>query len=234
MNGTTRRTFLLGAVGVLLVSGRNMAQETCNEAGLTLDEILEAYNQAEAAAKMDKESFRLVIERRSVTTFTGKDKSGNMVTADGVAGTLLVNGKLVGDTLENAEFKVPAGEYKGRIRYISQKNFVAGPLGMIGMEGDFLLEVATESKNRYDILFHPGNKPWHSKGCILTGASRKVIDPKTNKVVGVELDEGNVLRDLRGIFYGTDGIPLTCPAKLIRITIKDIPYVLSPSVLIIE
>jgi hypothetical protein len=85
-----------------------------------------------------------------------------------ITGKLSVNGHRIGTTYENQALKIPAGTYAGVLRYVSGRNFVSGPLGTIGTQGDFLLEVSGVS-GRTDILFHGGNKPAQSQGCIMLG-----------------------------------------------------------------
>lgn len=131
---------------------------------------------------------------------------------DGVPGVLFVNGEPWGTTLENASYLIPAGTYRGHLRYVSQKNFVQGPKGEIGRKGDFLIEVAGVSE-RTDILLHGGNAPGHSTGCILLGA----IPKKDGKPT---VPDDHPLRRLRLLFYGTDE-PVASPNKSIRITLED-------------
>lgn len=107
---------------------------------------------------------------------------------------LYLNGTLLGEVFENPKHLIPAGEYKGRRRITSGKNFVQGPRGVMGKRGDFLLEVVGVPK-RSDILIHPGNKPEHSEGCILAG-------PVTTK--GKLILAPPILAALRLHFYGTD------------------------------
>src|SRR5690348_2769848 len=90
-------------------------------------------------------------------------------TANGlVYGTIGVNDSGIGGAFENADLKIPAGTYRGLLRYWSKKGFAQGPFGSLGREGDFLLEVADVrdgERARTNILFHAGNKPHHSAGC---------------------------------------------------------------------
>lgn len=132
-----------------------------------------------------------------------------------VIGTLTVNGQVVGKTYENAVLMIPAGFYKGYIRYVSAHNFVQGPFGTIAHAGDFLLEVGNVP-GRNDILFHGGNKPQQSKGCILLGGVGK--DPKTH-VPSLEYD--HPLRKLRRLFYGSE-TPVASPSKNVTMRVSDI------------
>lgn len=139
-------------------------------------------------------------------------------TKDGlIYGTLGIDGAAVGGTFEHADLKIPAGTYKGVLRYWSKKGFVQGPLGQLGNTGDFLLEVANvkDAKGpRTDILFHAGNKPHHTLGCILLG-------PVSSKIDGAAtVDAKHPLRILRRKFYGTDE-PNATPNKKITIVITD-------------
>ena len=87
---------------------------------------------------------------------------------DLVPGQIWVNGQVIGRTYESVKYQILPGEYQGTLRYVSGKNFVQGPMGELGTTGDFLLEVSGVS-GRTDILFHGGNKPYQSRGCILLG-----------------------------------------------------------------
>src|SRR5712691_1708320 len=84
-----------------------------------------------------------------------------------VIGTIAVNGQVIGQAYENDDLKIRVGEYSGLLRMFSPegKNVVQGDFGTIGKSGDFLIEVANVP-GRQAILFHGGNKPKHSKGCI--------------------------------------------------------------------
>lgn len=205
-----------GALTVRVVA----AQEVCKAEGPSFDEMLKEWADAAKKAKLDK-SFEITILRLTSALFSGLNQEGKQVSESGVVGELRLNGKKLGDTLENEKLKVPAGEYRGLMRYVSGKNFVAGALGKAAQTGDFLVEVADvkepNGRERTDILLHSGTRPWHSRGCILTGAAKRVKDAKGDE--RTILDEGSVLRELRKAFYGTDGEPLLCPNKSIRIKI---------------
>jgi Family of unknown function (DUF5675) len=137
-------------------------------------------------------------------------------TADKVViGTLTVNGQVVGKTYENSVLMVPAGLYKGNIRYVSGHNFVPGPFGTVAHAGDFLLEIGNAPGGN-EILFHSGNKPKPPKGSILLGTVGK--DPKRS---AASLEYDHSLRKLRRLFYGTD-MPLASPAKNATIRVSDI------------
>jgi hypothetical protein len=134
-------------------------------------------------------------------------------TADGlIVGKLLVNGEEISTCYENPKKKLPAGTYKGVLRTKSNKKFVQGPGGKLGKTGDFLLEVAGVPK-RSDILFHAGNKPEHSEGCILCGPATKDKhgDPVAPKA----------LKKLRLLFYDGADMPTGTPDKAIKIEVRD-------------
>jgi hypothetical protein len=133
---------------------------------------------------------------------------------DLVAGTITVNGAEIGGTYENAKVLIPAGEYKGVLRASSESSHEQGPFGMLAKKGDFLLEVAGV-QGRTDILFHGGDKPEHSKGCILLGGVTR--DPLTR---GGVVPDTSPLRRLRTLFYGTD-VPNATPDVDISIVIRD-------------
>jgi hypothetical protein len=158
-----------------------------------------------------------------IVAYRGKNKNDVEVEENGVTGVLSVNGMVLGDTLESETRRVTAGQYRGIMRYVSGHELVQGPLGRIASDGDFLLELSgvtgPTGTLRTGILLHQGNKPWHSEGCILAG-------PVTKKKVGdkwiASVSSDTTLRALRKAFYGTDGVPVTCPSKIIRIKIADI------------
>lgn len=131
-----------------------------------------------------------------------------------VYGTIFLNDKELGAAFENDDLKIPAGTYKGIMRYNSGKNFVLSTLGKMSKKGDFLLEVSNVPNKRTDILLHPGTLPNHSKGCILLGPARKGPNG------AVTIDDTHPLRKLRLEFYGTDD-PISSPNKDITITIKE-------------
>lgn len=182
-----------------------------------MEEALAAWEDAQKQAQMDKDSFLVSIDRKYTALFQAK-KGNAEVEELGVVGEIKVNGKLMGEVLENHALRIKAGEYKGVLRYGSSKNFVQGPLGVMAEKGDFLLEVAGVP-GRSDLLIHTGNKPWHSKGCVLAGAAtKKTVGGKTV----VSIQEGSALRNLRKAFYGTDAEPSACPKKTIRLLIRDL------------
>jgi hypothetical protein len=145
------------------------------------------------------EEFKVVVRRMST--------SGNLVT-----GKVLVNGAEIGVCYENDAKKIPVGTYDGALRVTSSKNFVQGPGGVLGMTGDFLLEVANVP-GRTDILFHAGNLPEHSEGCIMGGPA--TTDPTTGKKIAPP-----TLRTLRLKFFNGEDNPTATPDKAIKITVE--------------
>lgn len=134
---------------------------------------------------------------------------------DLVEGTISVNGTDIGGTVENAQLMIAAGSYKGVLRYKSDASHAQGPFGMLAHTGDFLLEVSGVD-GRKNILFHGGDKPRHSLGCILLGAVTRSTDGTR---AGVIPDEAP-LRKLRLMFYGTD-FPNATPDVDIVIDVND-------------
>ena len=153
-----------------------------------------------AARSAESKTFAIVVQREN--------------SQDGlVIGNISVNGQKIGTTYENAEKKIPAGTYKGILRYKSSKNFVQGPGGKLGKSGDFLLEIAGVPM-RTDILFHAGNKPEHSEGCIMLGPATR--EPKTNDPIAPE-----ALKKLRVLFYDGADSPNATPDKAITVEVTD-------------
>lgn len=142
------------------------------------------------------------------------------VTNNLVTGTISVNSIIMGRTYENEALKINEGVYTGYVRYISQAGHVQGPLGNMGDSGDFLLEVGqvkwSDGKNRENLLFHGGDKPNQSKGCVMLGPVPR--DSAGNRF----LPEEHALRKLRTAFYGTDN-PILSPLKKIQIQISETP-----------
>lgn len=138
------------------------------------------------------------------------------ISGDLVEGKLYVNNIYLGKTYENNKLKIRPGRYPGYLRYVSNAGHVTGPLGNIGKEGDFLMEVGSvtwsDGRSRSNLLFHGGNKPHHSKGCIMLGAVSKDNDGKRY------LPASHTLSKLREAFYGTDN-PVSSPNKNITIEI---------------
>ena len=84
-------------------------------------------------------------------------------------GKLYINGEGFCDTLENPYINnerniscIPKGQYKVRLR-----------LPRESATRDYLHLLVQDVPNRDWILFHIGNNPSHTKGCILVGNGRK-------------------------------------------------------------
>jgi hypothetical protein len=131
------------------------------------------------------------------------------VASDAVYGVLTVDGERIGSTLERKDRLIPIGKYTGKLRYGSTGNRVVGAGGKLGPAGDFLLEIGGVP-GRTDILFHAGNRPEHSDGCILVGASgSKDFQPLAP----------DALVRLRRHFYGTE-YPSACPDVTVIVDIS--------------
>ena len=84
-------------------------------------------------------------------------------------GELFLNGKFMCDTLENPELNnvrniscIPEGEYSVRLRTARES-----------ATRDYLHLLVKDVPNRDYILFHIGNYPKSTRGCILVGIGRK-------------------------------------------------------------
>lgn len=156
---------------------------------------------------ISNEEFKIRIERISV--------SDNLIT-----GNIFVNDEYLGNCYERFDLRINAGHYPGFMRYVSSKGHVTGPLGHIGNTGDFYMEIGevkwSDGKNRSNLMFHGGNKPGHSRGCVMLGAVSK--DSLGNRF----LPKGHLLRLLRIKFYGSE-FPNSCPNKNISIDIVGLP-----------
>ena len=158
-----------------------------------------------AATIRATDDFRILIDRTELKE--------NLIT-----GTISLNDVPIGNTYENNDVKITPGMYKGLMRYSSSRNFVQGPGGIMGQEGDFLLEASgvrgPTGESRTAILLHGGNKAHHSQGCILLG-------PVGRSSIGqAEITKEHPLYKLRLAFYGTD-TPDATPYKNITIEIRD-------------
>lgn len=145
-------------------------------------------------------------------TGISKDARG----ANVLNGRLLVNGEDIGPTFENPAYRIPAGVYRGTIRYVSGKGFVQGPLGRLADTGDFLLaveSVAQGALKRNDILFHGGHTADASEGCIMLGPVSR--DANGARIVGPD----HPLARLRKAFYGTTQ-PVSSPDTSITVVIQ--------------
>jgi Family of unknown function (DUF5675) len=150
------------------------------------------------------EQFQIIVVRNTA--------KGNLV-----PGTIWINGDELGKTYENNSLKIPAGDYTGLLRYRSHHHFVQGPLGVMSEIGDFLVEISGVHK-RSNILFHTGNKPKHSEGCILLGPIQS--GHTKSGEVAYSVAEDSPLRRMRLMFYGKDD-PVMSPDKIIKISIVD-------------
>jgi hypothetical protein len=216
LGNSRRRVFLFTSALCMAPWTLVHAQGKCSASGMTLEEALAAWQDAQKKSQMDKDSFLVTIERKSKALFKGK-KGNADVEEMGVLGTLSVNGVPLGDVVENEVLRIKPGTYRGVLRYVSGNNFVQGPLGAMSESGDFLLEVAGVN-GRSNLLIHTGTKPWHSEGCILAGAAKKT---KVNGKDLVTISDDTTLRKMRMKFYGVDQ-PKACPNKTVQVSIKDI------------
>lgn len=116
-----------------------------------------------------------------------------------IKGIISWNGELLGNTLENASALIPGGNYSCKVRIKSSNNFIQGPFGIMMNNGEFLLEIQNVP-NMSDILLHTGNKPYHSKGCILLG-------PISGDNTGYYIGESHPLYKLRLKVFGSESKP---------------------------
>jgi hypothetical protein len=91
------------------------------------------------------------------------------MTEDSTQGKLYLNGEYQCETLEKPWLDnkksvscIPKGNYKVRFRYPRESGSY-----------DYLHLLVKDVKDRSYILFHIGNSPKDSRGCILTGKTRK-------------------------------------------------------------
>ena len=135
-----------------------------------------------------------------------------------LTGTLFINGREIGPTLENDSYRIPPGTYNGVVRYISSHHFVQNPGGELFYTGDFLLEIAGvkdwSGRSRTGILFHAGSKPQNSEGCVLLGA---VTKDSRGEII---LSPDHPLYKLRESFYGTND-PNSSPNKTVKVEIVE-------------
>ncbi len=169
--------------------------------GLTLAVFVLSLTPAElrSAGALSKE-FRVVVIRQKT--------EGRLI-----SGRVSVDGKDIGPCYENEAKAISAGTYRGVIRTRSMKNFVQGPGGRLGRTGDFLLEVA-DVPHRTDILFHPGNRPEHSDGCILGGPA--TTDPATGDHIAPP-----TLKSMRLAFFDGHDNPDRNPDKAITVEVRE-------------
>jgi hypothetical protein len=149
------------------------------------------------------ESFHIVIKRDA--------SKGDLV-----PGHIYLNEELLGSTYERTQVKIPAGDYKGLLRYHSGHHFVQSAQGTMSSKGDFLIE-ASGVEGRTNILLHTGNKPKHSDGCICLGP---IFSKDTPDGTIYSVGDDSPLRKLRLAFYGTDH-PNATPDKAIVVSVVD-------------
>ena len=113
----------------------------------------------------DKMPTKNIIEDKGVNLLIIRDT----FTDKSTLGKLYVNGEMFCDTLElpyrdnqRSISSIPAGEYKVNLRPARQS-----------ATRDYLHMIVEEVPNRSYILFHRGNKPSHTRGCILVGQTRQ-------------------------------------------------------------
>jgi hypothetical protein len=148
-------------------------------------------------------SFTVRVERRCVTA------SGL------VKGSLLVNGKLLGDVGENANLLIAPGMYGGHLRSGSAHENMQGDFGTLGRTGgDFLLEVdgvrCANGTPRTGLELHGGTKASDSTGCVLLGGMHK-----DNGIRSIPDIDTHLLAQLRTEFYGTR-LPGSTPDRDIK------------------
>ena len=115
-----------------------------------------------------------VKDKMPITNHT-EDKGVNLLiirdtkTDKSTIGKLYVNGEEFCNTLElpykgnqRSVSYIPAGQYKVRLR-----------LARESASRDYLHLLVQDVFNRSYILFHRGNKPEHTRGCILVGQTRQ-------------------------------------------------------------
>jgi len=103
-------------------------------------------------------------------------------TDNSTLGELFLNGERMCDTLENPWVNnkkniscIPKGEYKVRLRYPRES-----------ATRDYLHLLVEDVENRSYILFHIGNTPKDTRGCILVGLGSKQ-DFVSNSVLAMDL-----------------------------------------------
>jgi hypothetical protein len=227
MQKTSRRRGFLGMLLAMPVLDA-LAQGQCLASGVTMDEILATWDNNKTKAEFEKTVLSVVVHRKEKALFKAVRKGVGETEEIGLLGEMFVNTKSVGTVVEHEGMRIPAGSYRGIMRYVSAENkkIVQGPLSELAVTGDFLLEI-TGVKGRTALLVHQGTKPQHSEGCILAGAAvkRKVKykdkDGKEREKEILTISDDSTLHNLRQAFYGKDE-PVACPNKIIRIDIKDI------------
>lgn len=77
--------------------------------------------------------------------------------AGGIAGRLYIDGEFFGYTLENTKYNIPEGFFSLYDRFSPKLN-------------NFKLHIEVPGRNW--IMFHGGNRPEQSKGCVLVAKNR--------------------------------------------------------------
>lgn len=205
----TRRA-VLASLGSTIFGASHAAVLTCDKPRSELDTYLDSVLSGATSP-----SFDVLVVRGGTSTYAQQKPDGTEISGVGRHGQVYVNGTFIGASLENEDLKIARGEYRGIMRYVSGRNFVQGPMGVMANTGDFLLEVGGVA-GRSHLLFHGGTKPWHSRGCILLGAVHKNSSAEGD--VKRFVPDDNALRKLRLAYYGTD-TPIACPDMSIKITL---------------
>ena len=114
---------------------------------------------------MDKTHTKNNTEVRDVNLLIIRDT----FTDNSTLGKLYLNGESFCDTLElpyrdnqRSISCIPAGQYKVRLRYAEES-----------ASRKYTHLLVQDVPNRSYILFHRGNKPSHTRGCILVGQTRQ-------------------------------------------------------------
>lgn len=93
-------------------------------------------------------------------------------TTGGIPGRLYVDGQFFGYTLENAAYSIPAGVFSLFDRFSPKFN---------------AFKLAIDVPGRQYIMFHGGNTPEDSAGCVLVAKNR--------------MENGNIQGDLSAVLY---------------------------------
>lgn len=130
----------------------------------------------EAIEKNEKEyTPKMQVKVKTPIKNNTKDRDVNLLiirdtfTNNSTLGQLFLNGEKLCETLElpyrenqRSVSSIPAGEYKVNLRPARQS-----------ATRDYLHLIVEDVPNRSYILFHRGNKPSHTRGCILVGQTRQ-------------------------------------------------------------
>jgi len=163
-----------------------------------------------ASLVQSAEPFTIKIDRAKTVILQDQKPPNNKL----VEGTISLNGKPIGISYENGDYLIALGSYKGVMRYVSPNGFAQNPFGKLAQQGDFLIEIAGVPPNRTNLLFHGGDKPKFSQGCVMLGPVVRT-GPKQGQI-----EPDHPLRILRTEFYGSEE-PIASPDKAISIVISD-------------